>query len=269
LLLKNLTKKKPKMVMKISCSDKINKTLDEILPKATKKPKELHQAMRYAVFPGGKRIRPILVCEAARACGASVNKALKVASAIELIHCYSLVHDDLPIMDNDDFRRNRPTVHKKFGEATALLAGCALLSLAFEVLAKYPEITRRVAYAIGSLGMIGGQELDLKRGHDLKLINQLKTGELFRVSLEAGALVANAGEKKLKALSNFGVKLGELFQLTDDLLDNDGFVKQLGREKTKTRSAKVAEAAKKELKIFGAQAKTLENMIDKVLIRRK
>lgn len=248
-------------------SSKINQTLNEILPPASLSPKKLHRAMRYAVFPGGKRIRPILVCAASSLCGGKIKKALPAAAAIELIHCYSLVHDDLPGMDNDDFRRGRPTVHRKFGEATALLAGCGLLTLAFEILSDYPKIASRVARAIGSRGMIGGQELDLSRDKNLKLTSLKKTGELFRVSLEAGALVAGCPGKKLRYLSRFGIKLGELFQLSDDILDEDGFVKLIGKNKTRARARRVAREAKKELGIFANRSQPLEGIIDRILNR--
>ena len=188
--------------------------LDRYLPAATISPQVIHKAVRYSVFGGGKRLRPIIAIEACRACGGRLVDVMPAACALELVHAYSLVHDDLPSMDNDDYRRGKPTVHKKFGEAIAVLTGDALLSLAFYLMTKGSNtsggyrVVRDVSYAIGTRGMIGGQVLDIltKRKDRLALnrIHANKTAALFAVSAKTGAMIAGASKRKVKALDDFG-----------------------------------------------------------------
>ncbi len=211
----------------------IDSVLDKVMPEAACRPPVLHRAMRYAVFPGGKRIRPILCLASAEATGSSYRKAIFPAAAIELLHTYTLVHDDLPCMDNDDFRRGRPTIHRKFGEANAVLAGDALQTLAFEVISRAPampfpariSLVYELAQAAGSTGVVGGQCEDLAAAGKkqtparIEFIHRRKTADLFRASLRIGALSGGADRKQLAALTTYGSKLGLAFQITDDLLD--------------------------------------------------
>jgi geranylgeranyl diphosphate synthase type II len=212
-------------------------------------PASLLEVMRYGVLAPGKRLRPILVIMAAEACGGRDVDALPAASAVEMVHAYSLIHDDLPAMDDDDLRRGQPTCHKKFGEALAILAGDALLTLAFQVLTEgYPPATaagccRQVAIGAGACGMVGGQVLDLAQEADtnngnidkLQATHASKTGALFRTCLQLGAWSA-LGEtsggpdpRVLKSLDGFGKCFGMLFQITDDLLDVEGTVELTGK----------------------------------------
>ena len=209
-------------------------------------PSRLGEAMRYSLLADGKRLRPILVFLAAEACGADHAIALPAACAVEMIHTYSLIHDDLPAMDDDDLRRGRPTSHKRFGEATAILAGDALLTLAFEVLAEdvgpskvAARCARELSRAAGRCGMVGGQADDVDaegtEGNldELESIHERKTGALLRASLRLGGLVADAEERKLEALDVYGRDLGLAFQITDDLLDVQGTSEQLGKRAQK------------------------------------
>lgn len=212
---------------------RVDAELERVLPPADMAPLALHAAMRHLVFPAGKRIRPGLALAAAQAVGAAPQVALPMAVAVELIHTYSLIHDDLPSMDDDDERRGRPTVHVVFGEATAVLAGDALQSLAFESLLSSVEpvagarAARDLAAAIGAAGLVGGQADDLaldpvnpKRAAILS-IHARKTAALFRASVLGGARLAGAGEPMLAELSEFGRDIGVAFQLADDLQDAD------------------------------------------------
>ncbi|QDT00505.1 polyprenyl synthetase family protein [Adhaeretor mobilis] len=205
-------------------------------------PDRLADGMRYALLAPGKRLRPQLVMLAAQACGGSVDAALPAAVAVEMIHAYSLVHDDLPAMDDDDLRRGRPTCHKQFDEALAILVGDALQAQAFEVLATQltPAETavaacRELATAAGARALVGGQADDLAAEfqdltlEQLQLIHARKTGALFRVSLKLGALVAGAAAERVQALDEYGTKLGLAFQIVDDLLDVNGTEAQLGK----------------------------------------
>lgn len=232
----------------------------------------IKKAMRYSVLSGGKHIRPLIMIEACTLCKGSVKDAMPVACAIEFIHTYSLIHDDLPSMDNDDFRRGKPTCHKIFGEANAILAGDALLTLAFNIIAKYAKpkiglnIIKEVSEAIGVDGMVGGQALDIefekakKKDKDiLKKINLLKTAKLFEVSAKSGALIAGAGSREVKALQGFGLYFGLSFQAADDHLD--------GESKTRKEAFSLIEKAKKELKIFGKRAEILRTIADYVVKR--
>src|SRR4051812_48853192 len=200
----------------------IEQALDRYLPKATAKPPTIHRAMRYSLFAGGKRLRPILCLAAAEACGGDADRALPAACAIECIHTYSLVHDDLPSMDNDDFRRGRPTCHKVFGEGIAVLAGDALLTIAFEIVSRakprprydMSTLLREVAVAAGSQKLIAGQVADLEdegknvKPRELQFIHQNKTAAILRSSVRLGAMSANADARKLGETTQFGQRLG-------------------------------------------------------------
>jgi geranylgeranyl diphosphate synthase type II len=206
-------------------------------------PARLAEAMRYSVLAGGKRLRPLLVLMAAEACGAKEAAALPAACAVEIVHGYSLIHDDLPAMDDDDLRRGRPTCHRAFDEATAILAGDGLLTLAFEILAREVrprdaalECIGALAEAAGPCGMVGGQMADLQAEgrndasiEELEAIHRRKTGALLRASLRMGAAVAQATEKETEALDAYGRSVGLAFQIVDDLLDVEGDEAKLGK----------------------------------------
>ncbi len=217
----------------------INQALKKHMIPEKSYPQIIHQAMHYAVFNGGKRLRPVMVLEGANLAGRAGEDVLPTACAIEMIHSYSLAHDDLPAMDNDDLRRGKPTCHKVYGEANAILAGDALLTGAFELLAQNAgihgitegqvlQVIQKVAAAVGSRGMIGGQVLDLAsegKSIDLEALNtlhHLKTGELFKVSLQAGALLGGMDPRGLEALIEYGRYFGLAFQIQDDILDVSG-----------------------------------------------
>jgi geranylgeranyl diphosphate synthase type II len=237
------------MDFKAALSEKahlINQALDAYLPPELAPPAVIHQAMRYSVLSGGKRLRPALVIGAAEAVGGRVEAVLPAACGIELIHCYSLVHDDLPAMDDDDLRRGRPTTHKVFGEAIAILAGDALLTLGFELLARAGletdvspvdalKVVREVAVAAGTEGMVGGQVLDIKSpeaGAPAELVKEIhrrKTAALFVASVRTGAILARASEEALAALTRFGMSFGLAFQITDDILDVVGEEARMGK----------------------------------------
>jgi geranylgeranyl diphosphate synthase, type II len=221
----------------------VDAALERLLPQESARPASIHQAMRYSVFAGGKRIRPILCLETARLFAPDAAAALHPACAIEMIHTYSLIHDDLPALDNDDLRRGKPTCHKKFGEATAILAGDALLTLAFETIGQTPvepahcvAILKEVAGAAGTVnGMVGGQVADLEaEGHRiapemLEYIHKSKTAALIRASVTAGALCAGAGAQDVARLRRFGESIGWAFQVTDDILDVEESSAALGK----------------------------------------
>jgi farnesyl diphosphate synthase len=231
---------------------------DAPLAGETARPKRLMDAMRHAVLGGGKRLRPFLVVESAALLGAGGEGASLAGTALELIHCYSLVHDDLPAMDNDDLRRGRPTVHKAFDDATAILAGDALLTLAFDVAAR-PEVhadpavrnavVMELARAAGLGGMVGGQMLDLaaegrfddKRvplsEQEILTLQAMKTGALLRFACRAGALLGQADADTLKRLDRYGVVIGQAFQIADDLLDVEGDTATLGKAAGKDAAA--------------------------------
>lgn len=220
----------------------VDEHLDTLLPPEEQHPKELHQAMRYSALAPGKRLRPAMLLACAKACGGEVRPALGAACAVELIHCFSLIHDDLPAIDNDDLRRGRPTCHKVFGEAMAILAGDALFALAFEALAESCEhlngpSTRQallvLAKATGSDGLVGGEVADvLAEGKDttaseVEWIHLRKTAALFAASCELGALVA--GETNTKPFAEFGLHVGLAFQIADDVLNETATAEQLGK----------------------------------------
>jgi geranylgeranyl diphosphate synthase type II len=221
---------------------RVDATLEALVPPATTEPSRLHEAMRYALFPGGKRLRPLLVLLGCRATGGDPGVALVPAAALECLHTYSLVHDDLPCMDDDDLRRGRPTCHKVFGEATALLAGDALLTLAFEAVAPAgADAVRVLARAAGSLGMVGGQVEDLaaERTGERTLarvawIHDRKTGALITAALLVGALAgrpagAELPDGLLRLLRRYGDLVGRAFQIADDCLDLTGTAGELGK----------------------------------------
>jgi len=224
----------------------VDKALDKLVPPAKMFPTSVHEAMRYSLFAGGKRVRPILAIAAAEALGARSSDLLPLAGALELIHTYSLIHDDLPAMDDDDFRRGRPTCHKVYGEAVAILAGDGLLNRAFEVLSdprrtkavpavRLVAIIKEISAASGVLGMVGGQVVDMEsEGREidfptLEYIHTHKTGALIRASVRVGALYAKASEKRLKALTRYGELAGFSFQIVDDILDITGKREEIGK----------------------------------------
>jgi geranylgeranyl diphosphate synthase type II len=232
----------------------IDRALDRYLPKANRKPGTLHRAMRYSLFAGGKRLRPILCLAAAEACRGSVENALPLACALECIHTYSLVHDDLPSMDNDNFRRGRPTCHKVFGEGIAVLAGDALLTIAFEIVSRakparrydMSSLLREISVAAGSQKLIAGQVADLEaegknvKRNRLQFIHENKTAAILRTSVRLGAMSANADAKKLSAITRFGQRLGLAFQIIDDILDVTQTSEILGKSAGKDVAAKKA-----------------------------
>jgi farnesyl diphosphate synthase len=254
-------------------------------------PLRLAEAMRYAALGGGKRLRPFLVMESARLCGVSDEEAVNAAAALECVHCYSLIHDDLPAMDDDDLRRGRPTVHRAFDEATAILAGDTLLTLAFEIMADpathrdaavRADLGLLLARAAGGSGMAGGQMLDLEAaGRDLTetdilRLQAMKTGALIRFGCEAGAVLGRAPEEYRQALRSYGAALGQAFQLADDLLDVEGdatvvgkatakdaeagkatLVGLIGMAKARVRLAQLEAQAREALSLFGKEGRIL------------
>src|SRR5690348_12182494 len=272
----------------------IEAALSRLLPAEDTPPVSIHKAMRYSVSAGGKRIRPVLCVEAARLFSAHVNGAVDAGCALEFIHTYSLIHDDLPALDNDDLRRGRPTNHKVFGEAMAILAGDSLLTLAFQCLAsieavdhlKRVAIIRELATASGTIGgMIGGQVHDIEGEHQtptaalLEAIHKAKTGALLRASVRMGAICAGATEEQYDALSRFGEHVGLAFQIVDDLLDIEESSEQLGKtagkdaeqgkitfpavygiEKSRSMAHAELAAAHDALQPFGARARWLHEL---------
>ncbi|MBI3625340.1 MAG: polyprenyl synthetase family protein [Candidatus Rokubacteria bacterium] len=215
----------------------VDEALERYLPAKDAPPATVHEAMRYSVFAGGKRLRPILVIAGAEAVGGTMERVLPTACAFELIHTYSLIHDDLPAMDDDDYRRGRLTNHKVFGEAIAILAGDALLTLAFALLAEHAslEVMKEVSRAAGTFGMIGGQVADIQSegksvdAETLEYIHRHKTAALIRCALRSGALLAGAAPSALRAISEAGSHLGLAFQIVDDILDVEGSLEALGK----------------------------------------
>jgi geranylgeranyl diphosphate synthase type II len=236
--------------------------------------------MRYSVFSGGKRIRPILAIESSKACAGNLKDAIPIACAIEMLHTYSLIHDDLPAMDDDDYRRGKPTCHRIFGEANAILAGDALFALAFNIISKKIDsgisvgVIRELSDAIGTKGMVGGQVLDLefqdkrKTKETLSAINRMKTSRLFEASTKAGAIASGTSAKEVKAMAKFGRSFGLAFQIIDDILDRGDYVKTFGMEKARRDSKNLVKKAKSFLRIFGKKAQNLKSIADYTLERR-
>lgn len=233
--------------------ERVDAGLDRVLPPSDTWPRRLHEAMRYAVFGGGKRVRPILARVACRAAGGDPDLILEAACALELIHTYSLIHDDLPALDNDSLRRGRPTVHVAYDEPLAILAGDALLTEAFIVLGTHPEgeamaprraeACRLVALAVGSRGMVGGQVEDLEAtgkapdAQRLERIHRAKTGALLAASVELGAVLAGVDRETRQQFAAFGQNLGLAFQIADDILDVTGTAASLGKSPGKDVAA--------------------------------
>jgi len=270
----------------------------------TSEPFVLHEAMRYSLFAGGKRIRPILALASYEACGGNPKDIVPYATALELIHTYSLIHDDLPSMDNDDLRRGKPTNHKVFGEAMAILAGDALLTEAFLILSNnlhssslkpsnLIKIIREVSLSSGVHGMVGGQALDIFSENiepdkdTLNFIHLHKTAALITASVRMGAILANIKEKKLKALTEYGTGIGLAFQIIDDILDIEGNAEELGKtagsdikmkkmtypalcgtEKSRQKAKDLISDAIDSLKIFSSEADQLRKIARYLLKRR-
>ena len=280
----------------------INRTIERLLPETDLPEAPLYEAMRHGTLAGGKRLRPFLVIHSANLFNVDTNRSRRVAAALEFIHCYSLVHDDLPAMDDAALRRGQPTVHKKYGEATAVLAGDALLTLAFEVLADNEthedprvrcELVRALAQASGGHGMIGGQMLDLIGENQefglgtISRLQRMKTGKLMAFACEAGAILGKAGEPQRRALCNYAHDLGLAFQVTDDILDVEAdpqdtgkdtgkdeeagkatFVSTMGKQGAKERAEMLISQAKSHLHVFEGRAQSLKDLADYVLQRR-
>jgi len=267
----NLTKKSAADLPRAmaAASGAVGEALDRLLPPPTGPHGRVAEAMRYATFAGGKRLRPFLVLEGAGLFDVPRARALRAAAAIEALHTYSLVHDDLPCMDDDDLRRGRPTTHKAFDEATAVLAGDALLTVAFEILSgveTHPSaevrcrLVARLAQASGSEGMIGGQMIDMQAPQrtlgrdDIILLQQLKTGQLFEFACEAGAILGEASEEDRMRLRSYARDLGLAFQIADDLLDVTGSTEKLG----KTAGKDIAQGKATFVSIYGVEGARAE-----------
>jgi geranylgeranyl diphosphate synthase type II len=285
-----------------TASSQIDKELDRLLPPADHFPTSIHQAMRYSVLAGGKRLRPILCLEAGRLLGGDEGTLVRLGSALELVHTYSLIHDDLPALDNDDLRRGKPTSHRAFGESIAILAGDALLTLAFEVLSSPgppPEacklrVIRELAHALGTEGgMIGGQVIDVEMAgqkvdsRTLEYIHSAKTGAFIRAAARCGALYAQAGEEDLARLTTYGEKVGLAFQIGDDLLDVLGTEESLGKrvgkddqqhkatypalhgiEESQRMASRLVEEACAVLEPYGDRAQILQGIAQYLLVRK-
>ena len=278
----------------------IDRALSRFLPPESTRPVTIHRAMRYSIFAGGKRLRPVLCLAAAEACGGKAADALPLACAIECIHTYSLVHDDLPSMDDDDLRRGRPTCHKAFGEGIAILAGDALLTIAFEICAaskgsrRYPvrDLVREIAVAAGSRKLIAGQVADLEAEGQridpaqVRYIHQNKTAAILTSAVRLGAMSANADQKKLKAITKFGRALGLAFQIIDDILDVTQTSEKLGKsagkdvaaqkatypaaiglDKSRAEAQRLTREAREALSAFGTRGSRLRELADYLLAR--
>ena len=285
--------------------DIVNKALDTLLPKEDEFPQRLHKAMRYSVFAGGKRIRPILAIAAAEVFGKTAANVINIACAIELIHTYSLIHDDLPAIDNDDLRRGLPTNHKVFGEAIALLAGDALLTKAFQIMSQPSAVSgqqsalilksiHEIAKAAGSTGMVGGQVVDIEsEGKEvafpvLEYIHIHKTGELILASVKAGAILAGAENKELETITRYGEAIGLAFQIADDIIDVEGNKEDVGKniggdakkgkvtypsilgvDESRKRARELVDMAITALKDFDRKAEPLREIARYIVERKK
>ena len=251
----------------------IERALEQALPAPVGPLRELHEAMRYGVLAGGKRFRPLLCLGACEASGAPVRRALRAACAVELIHAYSLIHDDLPAMDNAEERRGRPSCHRQFGEGPAILVGDALLTLAFELLGgdgtpNSLRIIRTLGEACGSAGLIGGQALDLGAAQRpaatsedaWREIARRKTAALITASVLAGGLAGGAPAASLRRLRRYGQAIGFAFQLIDDAHDGDGLATRLGVDQARGQARRLIAAALQALDGFGARAATLREL---------
>lgn len=280
----------------------VNRALDRFLPGENTRPATLHKAMRYSLFAGGKRMRPTLCLAAAEACGGKPSAAMPLACAVECIHTYSLIHDDLPAMDNDDFRRGKPTNHKVFGEAIAILAGDALLTHAFEIAAQLKptsnysthDVILELSGAAGSLKLIAGQVADLEgegkklTEAELRFIHECKTSALLCCAVRLGGMSANCSRAELRALSTFGYHVGLAFQIIDDILDITQTTEQLGKtagkdtqaqkatypaivglEQSRHIARKLTDTAFASLRIFRGKARALEALAAYLLQRDK
>ena len=281
----------------------VNEAMERILPRSDFAERKLFDAMRYSALDGGKRLRPFLVINSAQLFGVDADCALRAAVAVECVHCYSLIHDDLPAMDNADLRRGKPTVHKVYDEATAILAGDALLTLAFEILAdprthEDPKVRCNLVPALakssGVNGMVGGQMLDLiAESTELDIgaitrLQRMKTGELIAFSAEAGGILGKASTQHTGALRAYAHDLGLAFQIIDDLLDAEGteaetgksvgrdanagkatFVTILGLDRARQQAKLLSEQAIGHLSVFGGRAQNLEDVARFVVLRKK
>jgi geranylgeranyl diphosphate synthase type II len=274
----------------------INKTLEELLPEEGAKPTSIHQLMRYVVFAGGKRVRPCLVLAANEACGGTfANKdAAYAGAAIEMLHTFSLIHDDLPCMDDDDFRRGKPTAHKAFNEALAVLGGDALCIFAFEILSKIGriEIINEISGALGTYGMIGGQVADIESEgksvskETVNYIHENKTAALIKASVKTGALLANATPDVIEKLSSYGGHIGLLFQVIDDILDEESTTETLGKdagsdrargkatfpsvygiEESKKYAKELLDKALADIEFLGGKGNILSMLAEYILVR--
>lgn len=278
----------------------IDAALDQCIPSAETRPVSLHKAMRHSVFAGGKRLRPILTLAAAEACGGTLEQAMPSACAVECLHTYSLIHDDLPCMDDDDMRRGVPTCHIVFGEAIALLAGDALQALAFELTAQTPATSRHTAASLvselartaGSLHLVGGQVADLEGEQkklpldDLRFVHEGKTAALLTTSIKLGAMSADATPEQLQALHDFGMATGLAFQIIDDILDVTQTSEKLGKsagkdvasekstypalmglDASRAEAHRLTTAAHDALAIFGEKGTRLRELADYLLNR--
>jgi geranylgeranyl diphosphate synthase type II len=282
-------------------SERVDAALNRLLPPAATRPAVIHRAMRYSLFAGGKRLRPILAIASAEACGGSISQAIKPACAVECIHTYSLIHDDLPCMDNDDFRRGKPTSHKVFGEGMAVLAGDALLTIAFEIVSSttptrryaQADYVRELARSSGSRFLVAGQAADLesegrKISHpQLRFIHECKTSALLTSAMRLGAMAANATPAQLRSVTKAGYNLGMAFQVIDDILDATKTTEELGKTAGKdqkvqkatypailgmTRARREANrftlAAHRAIRSLGPKAVRLQQLADYLLIRQ-
>ena len=293
-----------KLYLKEQCA-RIDEALDRFLPKESDLPHTVHKAMRYSVFAGGKRVRPILMLAACEAVGGNIRNAMPAACSMEMIHTYSLIHDDLPAMDDDDFRRGNPTNHKVFGEAIAILAGDALLTEAFKLVSDpgfadgcdpsaLLAVIHEIATCAGSAGMVGGQVIDMESEGRLDIdlptvqyIHTHKTGALIKASVVSGALLGGASGQKLAAITRYGEAAGLAFQIADDILDIEGTTEEIGKDAgsdqargkatypaviglaaAKVEAREMMDEALRSLDIFGAEADPLRE-IARYIVQRK